>query len=285
MTEPIRYHEDNGLPLVYEGGAYRVLAALPGRAAYAAAPAWADSKPVLPRNQWRPVSLRGYPIPILDQAQSSACVGHATASAFRRAWLRSGQPDRPFNPYWAYGLINHDQDAGAIVGDAVDAIARFGFACDGEPANGDLPHRLFMQTQVMGMAVVLAKAARFRVLECWHLRGPGVFDQMATALQEGYACVSGLTVGRNFGQLDAEGVAPLPDVVLGGHALEHCGLAWSARRGAWLLDTDNSWSLDWGDQGTCRLEEGHWGRGTADAFALKAVRIDPEDAWPEARAA
>src|SRR5207237_652902 len=180
-SERIWYHDDNGLPLHYAGGDYRVLAALPGRMAYMSLAPWHASYPIIPRSAWHDHSLRPWTSPILDQGQSSACVGHATAAAFRRSWSMSGQTDEAFNPYWAYALVNHDQDAGAIVGDAVDAVTRWGMAYDGPITDGDLPHQLYMQSQVLGMASVLAKASRFKPQVAWHIQASGsVFDQLAS---------------------------------------------------------------------------------------------------------
>lgn len=274
-------HPVNGLPMIEAGGGWRVLAALPGKSLYGC-PAWWGARPVLPRSQWRSTSLRAkYPLPILDQGQTSSCVGHASAKAGRRAWLASGQQDHPFNPFWIYGLINGGRDAGASVGDAVDAMTRWGMACDGQLTDGDLPHHLYYPQQLQQLQQVAQKAQRFRILESWHLRGPGIFDQIGSALTLGYVVVSGIYVGRNFGQLDSDRVAPLPDQVLGGHALEHNGLVWLPRRNAWGIDTDNSWSAQWGANGTCVLVEGHWQSGLADAFAILATATDPQDASQE----
>lgn len=278
----IRYHEDSGHPMIHEGGAWRVLAALPGRMAYAGIQSWDASKPLVPREQWPEFSFKAFTSPVLDQGETSSCVGHASAAAFRRAWCISGQEDHAFNPFWIYGLINGGRDQGAIVGDAVDAMTKYGVAYDGPVADGDLPHQLYFPQQLQAMPATLAKAKRFRVVECWHLRGPRIFDQIGSALALGYVCVSGILVGQNFGQLDAEGVAPLPDTVLGGHALHHLGLK-QTRAGAWVIETQNSWSQEWGLSGYCYLQQGAWSGGMSDAFAILADSVDPQDTlWPDA---
>jgi hypothetical protein len=290
MTEPIRYHPENGLPLHWDGQQHRVLAALPGRAAYAALAPWHESarEPILPRSLWRECSLRSYTSPVLDQGSTSSCVGHATAAAFRRAWSLSGQQDYPFSPYYCYGLVDHDQDAGAIVGDAVDAISRWGVAYDGPLSDGDLPHAYIKQTQLMGLAAVLAKASRFRPQISWHLQpGASVFDQVSSAIQAFCPTVFGVMIYRNFSQLAPDGGVPAPaGNLLGGHALHGCGLRYNRRLSKWEIETQNSWSEKWGLGGICYLGEEYF-TGQVDAFAIGAVAEDPAgvQGWPDARAA
>ena len=202
----IRYHEDSGLPMIDQGGTLRVLAALPGRTSYASAPPWAGARPILPRDQWQETSLRGLRVPVADQGRTSSCVGQAAAAAFRRSWQLSGQTDRDFSPYWIYGLINRGKDAGAVLGDAVEAMQKHGVAVAGDPKEADLPTRLWYPQQLASLPSVRAKAKRFRVLESWHLQGGSVFDMIGSALTLGFAVVSGILIGQDFGTLDAEGV-------------------------------------------------------------------------------
>jgi hypothetical protein len=290
VSEQTYFDADNGLPLHWDGQAYRTLAALPGRVAYPNLAPWHASQPLLPRSQWRECSLRLWSSPVLDQGSTSSCVGHATAAAFRRAWAMSGQADEAFNPYFAYALVNHDQDAGAIVGDAVDAVTRWGMAYDGPIADGDLPHQLYMQSQVMSLASVLAKANRFRPQVAWHLQASvNVFDQLASAIQAGAPAVFGITIGTNFSQLADDGTVPPRVGVLGGHALHGLGLRFNTRLNSWQIQTQNSWSTSWGPcGGFCWLgEEAFTSSGMVDAFALGAVALDPVQAndWPTAEAA
>jgi hypothetical protein len=282
---------DNGLPTVEAAGDMRVLAALPGRPSYQNVPVWESGQPLLPRSQWQECSLRNFEIPVLNQGQSSSCVGHAAADAFGRAWLASGQPYRPFSPWFVYGLISGNRDQGAIVGDAMTELAANGVACTGALADGDLPAQLWMLSQLQQQPAVLKKAMRFKVQEARHLTGASIFDQIGSALMLGYSLVSGIVVGRNFSSLDSEGVVPPLAQALGGHALHHCGLKWSAKRSAWVIETMNSWGPQWGLSGYCYLAEDAWSSNlmAPDAFAILADAEDTGDqsnaVWPVAKVA
>ncbi len=52
--------------------------------------------------------------------------------------------------------------------------------------------------------------------------------------------VTGIAVGNNFSNLDRNGVAPLPDRVVGGHCT--CQLGLKKVQGIWMAETQNSWS-------------------------------------------
>src|SRR5262249_22693330 len=58
VVSKVEFHPDSGLPMIEQAGVWRVLAALPGLASYAALAPWASARPVLPRSQWRPTGRR-----------------------------------------------------------------------------------------------------------------------------------------------------------------------------------------------------------------------------------
>jgi hypothetical protein len=125
-----------------------------------------------------------------------------------------------------------------------------------------------------------ANARRHRAVEAFQCR---TVQDILTALSLGFGVVSGIWVGNNLGRLDSDGVAPLPDRVVGGHALAHIGLKWSARRNRWLILTQNSWGETWGMRdatgqgGFCYLTEDHWANMRIDAWAIGGVFNDPDD--------
>lgn len=261
----------NGLRAIDAGGELRVLAALPPRA-FCGLPSFGDSFEAVPIDQIEEVSLRDIPSPILNQKSSSACVGHAAVAAFLRAWQISGQPAYEFNPYWVYGLINGNRDAGAVISDALEAMKKHGVALVGKPQYGDLPREVHYTYQLQQLPQVYKKAARFRVAGAWKLRS---YDEILSAVSRRMLCVIGIAVGKNFGQLDEDTVSPLPDTILGGHALQVDGI--KKIRGQWMLDTQNSWTEEWGNRGRCFLRREHFNYMQIDAFGLTTVLDDSED--------
>ena len=250
------YDAENGLPLLHEGGDYRVLGLLPPSEAVSAPPPdFVSARKVFPRSEWRDISLRHYGVPIMDQKQSSACGGFATCAAFSVGWYASGQPQYRFSPFWIYGLCNHGRDAGLVLSDALAALIEHGVAREEAVPSGAMFRSQFPTTAFSD--------ARCHKVMAWKLSS---FDELGSALAQGLTVVSGIMVGQNLGKLDSEGVCPLPDRIVGGHAMAHLGIKRSNRHG-WLIETQNSWSSRWGMGGYCYLHEGHFA-GRVDAFAV-----------------
>jgi hypothetical protein len=272
MTSPILL--PNGLHAIHQAGEFRVLAALKPRL-YCGLPTFADRFQTIPAAKLEDCSLEPFGCPVLDQGSTSSCVGHSSATAFLRSWLLSGQPAHEFNPFWIYGLINGGEDNGAVISDALVAMKQYGVATVGAVTGGDLPRQLVYPSQLRSLPDVFAKASRFKVAGAWKLTS---FEDICTALTLRMVCVSGIAVGQNFGDLDGEACAPLPDRILGGHALEHHGLKWSASKKEWLIRTQNSWTAQWGDKGMCYLRKAHYQNMQFDAYALVTVLDDSADA-------
>ncbi len=274
--EPIHHHS-NGLPMIHQAGEYRVLGCLPPYER-CGLPEFGDAQAVLQPAQWKEICLPSLfqTIPVEDQGKTSSCVGHATASALTFAWLQAGGKYHHFSPTYVYGLINGGRDAGAVISDAMTVLKNYGDA-----ESSLVPEGMIFRQQFPAEA--FANAKRFRAVEVLQCR---TFADICTALSLGFPVVTGILVGQNFGNLDAEGVAPLPDTVLGGHALPLLGLKYSQRRGAWLPLIKNSWSERWGVQidtpggkqgGYAYLTEAHWNGIRMDSWAIPAVFTDPDD--------
>jgi hypothetical protein len=116
---------------------------------------------------------------------------------------------------------------------------------------------------------------RFRIGKAFKCR---TFEDVVAAISCGFMTVFGILVGRNFGDLNNEGVAPTPDVVLGGHALAGVGCK-TLRNGEWAIDTLNSWSGSWGLNGFCFLTKKSFAN-RIDAYAIQSAIWDPEEDGP-----
>lgn len=263
------------LPAVVVDGVPRVLGVLPPHEV----PPWpplAAARPPLPRSEWQEFDLASVYRPRqLDQGRSNSCVGHASATVAEVCWTQRGTPRVAFTPFFIYAQINRDQDQGAVISDASEAMARVGIA----PA-GTMPERVYFRRDIPPQ--VYEAAAKYR-LERWH-HCP-TWDEIGTALSLGWPVVVGILVGNNVVRLTDAGTVPIPDTVVGGHAIALVGL----RRvgGVHVAVMQNSWGVRWGRQGFGYVTEElidysarRWG-GRIDAWCCESLS-GPDDA-PVAR--
>lgn len=258
------YYTPGGLPAIEEAGDLRVLGCLPPSPLFSCC-LFEDSYEVLPESDWNEVDLSWLPAPVLDQGRTSSCVGHAACTAYTRESQFYGEPAREFSPYWIYGLINGGRDQGALIEDALTALKTYGVALKSEvPPGAMFPSQFPKETY--------EKAAGRKLLDGHLCRS---FQDVATALTLNFPVLVGITVGKNFGQVDSEGVCPLPDVPLGGHALALHSLKRSPRHG-WIMGFQNSWGRKFGHDGQAYLTPAHLPfHGAVHAFALESPFDDP----------
>ncbi len=255
----------DGLPAVDEAGDLRVLGCLPPCPEGFSCSSFGEAFGVLPESEWRETDLSWIQAPVLDQKRTSSCVGHATCTSFTRAYQLSGDPFEDLSPYFIYGLINGGRDNGAQVEAALTACQEYGVC-----RVSDIPAGAMYQQQFPPQAFEEAK--KRKLLSGYICR---TLQDIASALTLRFPVVVGIMVGSNFGRLDSEGVCPLPDQPLGGHALAIYGLKKSSRYG-WILPIQNSWSTSWGNQGRAALRKEHLPfYGQIHAFALQAVSDVP----------
>lgn len=193
------------------------------------------------------------------------CVGHGTCSGMEMCWLQSGKQLVEFNPFFVYGLINGGRDQGAQISDALLALQQYGIC-----PKGDLPPGVMFQNQFPQQAFTDAK--RFRLQQAYHC---ATFEEICSAISLGFVTPLGIYVGQNFPQVDAEGVAPLPNRGGGGHCILGCGLKKSSRYG-WIIKIQNSWGLNFGMSGYCYIRKEHFQSMQPDAFAIQTIMDDPQ---------
>ncbi len=260
-------HASNNLPMHYDGQEWRVLGALQPQTCRLSP--FSEVFSTLDETQWSEFSVKDWNPKILNQGQYSSCVGHGACSAFTVAWALSGQKLHGFSPTFIYGLINGGRDAGALVGDSLEVLRDTGICFMNQ-----VGENVVFESQFPTEAFTTAK--RFRILDAYKINS---FPEMGTALTRGMVCVSGIAVGNNFSNLDSNGVAPLPDRVIGGHCLAHLGLK-RLSKGIWVVETVNSWGANWGLGGYCYLQQHAWDPSFGfpfDAYAIGAVCDDPEE--------
>lgn len=270
MASVIEIHPDNGLPMVEAGGEFRVLGALPSPKTGAFGASYQDHFELTPRSQWKPFSLRAWAAARRDQHASSCCTGYASTTAARLARRLAGLPDVALSPFFVYGLINGGRDAGAQVSDTMAVLAQRG-ACR-EELMPELQKGTYQASQYT--KAQYDDAAKHKIWRALRLTS---FDDVGSALTRGLLCVTGVAVGKNFQAMSSKGVCPIPDVVIGGHALPLIGLESTSQYG-WCPETENSWTNQWGDDGFAFLQEGYWDPKygfTFDTYAILSPDDDP----------
>jgi hypothetical protein len=268
-------HPESGLPMLEQGGKWRVLGCLPPEPTLGSSVAsWRSDRVLLP-DQLRNCNYHAdWPVVNTDdQGATESCVGHAVETVFSYAWLQAGQAYKLFSPTFLYGMINGGVDRGSRLGDAINALKLFGL-CEARY----VPEGMIFRHQFPQIA--FANAKRHKPSDCLLIRS---YDQLCTALVLGLPCATGLFVGKNIGQLEDDGCCPLPDTVTGGHAVAPVGLKYSAKRKEWLVLIHNSWGTSWGmpdetgQGGFAYLRRAHFASCFFDTWAVGGVQSDPDD--------
>ncbi len=258
-------------------GVPRILAALKPRPNFGALPRWRLNKPMVPRSQWEERDYSGFAAKILDQGDTSSCVGHGAATAFGRAYQMAGHDPVDFSPCYVYGKINGGTDEGAIVSDALNLLIKSGICREETVPEGMIYSKDFPPAAD-------SEAAHYRVADAYHV---GSFDELMSALMYGFIIVDGTFVTDEYvlGDLDAGGVPPVDGHGGGGHAQECHGITFIKAgpfKGRPAARTQGSWGVGWADGGMAyRVEEHFTYRmelfGGLDAFAIRATIDDPDD--------
>ncbi len=261
----IRFDKISGLPVHDDGNQQRILGALKPKFK-SPLPSFGDKFTAIDESAWEECSIKPWNAPILNQGRHGSCVGHGSVTGFTYSWLFSGQQSFPFSPTYIYAWINGGVDRGSVVGDGLKELKERGTCFISQFGEDSL-----FTNQMSEEAKTTA--SRFRVLDAFKINS---WIELGTALMLGFPVVCGLAVGNNFSHLDSNGVAPLPDVVAGGHCLCNTGL--KKINGEWVLETQNSWGELWGMNGFCYLHRDHFSpryHFPFDVFAVASVQDDP----------
>jgi hypothetical protein len=237
-----------------------------------------DVMPLLPESEWRENNLRVYSDrKRRNQKKTSACTGYSTTTAARYTWKLLQGEDYLFAPQFLYSLVAGGVDQGASIWAILQALLKYG--CCFEQTVPELPQGCYQVSQLPKQAFDEGQRFRFDAY-----RAP-TFQGLVTGLHLGFLGVTGIAVGQNFGRLDKEGCCPLPDRILGGHALPIIGLEKGKQTGRWLLPVENSWTNQWADDGFGKLQERHFNPQYGfpfDSFLIRIAKTDPKDPFPDA---
>jgi hypothetical protein len=212
-----------------------------------------------------------YKTPIRDQGQHGSCTGHAGVTALTYALEQAGVEPPLLSCTFPYGLVNGGQDNGASVSSILQVLLQTGTCTEAV-----VPEALIYQNQFPQNAWTDAQnwmAAEFLKI--------ATYEELCQAISLGYPTAFGIRVGRNFSNLNAQGVCPLPNMVIGGHALCGVGLK-KTFNDSWLVKFQNSWTANWGLSGFAYLTRGHFDQ-LIDAYAITHPKILTPDGPPIAK--
>lgn len=217
---------------------------------------------LIPRDQWKEVSLGAYLPPVHDQDGRGQCNASATCSAIEACRIMSGQPYVYLSAGDLYSLINGGRDQGSLLEDGLQVASETGIA------SAKLVPYVWDGRQYQS-SVVKADRARNRVIEAYLCP---TFDHVASAAQQGFFIVEGLLWYDNFNP-DRNGWLPLRGAGnYGGHALCGYGLVkHPTAANIWGIKTRNSWGVTWGLGGDCVIPETLFGQEIGGFWAVRAV--------------
>jgi len=249
------------LPETFDGSQPRPLGCLPRTAEPGALFATLEEKiPLIPREQWRPVSLSHLHWTIIDQDGIGSCNACAAVQALMIQREYAGLPRVELSSGCLYGQINGGRDAGSLLGDALIALK-----VSGTTSAKTIGHLQWRNSTWPRQWAEEAK--KYRILEAYDCP---TFDHVATAILRGFLVDYGILVGDRFVP-DAEGFIPPPSGrERGGHAM--CGVGLVRHNGRWYVETINSWGSNWGLSGVCFVPEDYFrGIPWTDAWAVRAA--------------
>lgn len=229
-----------------------------GTRMFATAKTYGDTPdaPMIPRSQWKPVSLERFLPPVYDQDGVGACNAFATITCAEACRAMQGLPYIPLSPGWLYGRINGGRDQGSMLEDALEHMMTVG-TC----TVATVDYLAWRDNPVAAKA----EAPRFKFLEAFWCP---TFDHMASAIMAGFFVDHGLMWKDGF-KPDGDGWISGGSGRGGGHAL--CGYGLANRNGKWGIPTRNSWSPRWGVNGNCILAENVFGREIGGVWAVRSV--------------
>lgn len=203
---------------------------------------------------------------IMDQGQTSSCVGQASAAAMEIAWRQAGNNPLEFSPWFVYSQINNNRDNGANIGDALEVMQDSGIA-----PRSTIPTVTLWKKNIPQIAYT--EATRYKVFKAFDCNG---YEEVLAAINLGFPVVLGIYVPSSFSNVNSEGVPPVTGWGGGGHAMCGVGIKKSSKYG-WMIKTQNSWGTRFGMNGYCNLIKQHFGSNGYGCFAVQALKDDPKD--------
>jgi hypothetical protein len=211
-----------------------------------------DDCPIIPRSEWKTVSMRDRVWEIVNQADQNSCCPSATRGGMQLLREICGMTRTQLSQGSLYGQVNDGRDQGANIMDALEALMKVGIA----------PTSIIDQYQWHPNKFPSRwqdHAAKYRLLEADDCP---TFDAMVSAIQRPYPVVFGVNWAGG-----------------GGHAI--LGVGYDKEANA--VEILNSWDKTWGDGGFGFLTEKQCKAITTyGAFALRSPVLPSGEELPPA---
>lgn len=228
--------------------------------------------PLIPREQWKDVTLQTFNGPVRDQDGRGQCVPSSTCSALEACRNQLGLAPVYLSAGDLYSNINGGRDNGAILEDSMAWVTK----------NGVCTTNLVPYVWNGRRATSAAVVAERKLYIATEVYICPTFDAAASAVQQGFHLVEALTWYNSYMRVDSDGWLPGPSRgVAGGHALHGYGL--KQRNGKWGIATKNSWNTSFGGSkdgtvpaGCCVIPESNFDDVPNNGFfAVRAVVQNP----------
>jgi hypothetical protein len=251
----VRYID--GVPCIDGGGEIRKLAAMPPPPQMLATAKQYTADYMAPDpSTWADFDFADIlTLIIRNQSQYGSCTGHAGVTATDIILRKIGSDVPLLSCTFPYAQVNGGRDNGASVSSILKVLTQLGTCTHAECGTDQIYKQQIPQS-------AYATAKKYQVTEAFLCR---TYNEIVDAINRGFPVPLGIQVGNNFSRLDNNGIAPLPDMAIGGHAL--CGIGIKQYRGEWLVKVQNSWDTRWGMKGCCYLTRSHFIH-MIDAYAI-----------------
>lgn len=229
------------------------------------------SPPLIPRDQWKPMTLSLVTPAVKDQDGIGACNAFATVETVELAYRINGINVPLLSTGYLYGNINGQRDQGSMLEDAIEWMSEKG-TCE-ESIVGMLEWRKSSWPKDAAQ-----NALKYRVLEWWHCP---TTEHVLSAIQRGFAVNIGVMWGSKD-KTDANGW--LPDSAggsAGGHSIMRCSVEYL--NGRWGIGGPNSWGTKWGKNGWFVMSETRLKKeeGSFGWFAVRSVTYPEQGDLPK----
>lgn len=222
-------------------------------------------------------SLRQYVINgpgILDQTETSSCVGHGIDGAIETRLSFLGAPIPHKSPLGIYDIARCMERADEYQDTPVDqlpaltdngAIPSYGWkglATWGVPSYNQRPTDV-AEVNNGPFLGQLEDSVSFKLDGAYRIEatGSGLIQAFQQAVFSGFPVTLAIQVdqafenwGNNYNSSNPPVTAPNPNRILGGHYIY--GIGWETVNGKFIVECVNSWNTDWGDDGCL------WGDGS-----------------------
>lgn len=200
---------------------------------------------LIPRDKWVDIEVPHWNAPeyVIDQGQTSSCVGASAAAAAGKTLEAGGKPFELQSGPFIYAPINGGRDSGAYIDAALQTLQK----------NGTVPARLFDYKDGLYTwqipASVKAEGLKHQLTVGYIL---DTEDELATAIQMGFVCQAGVCVDGYFERFDANGLSSAKNRSAN-HSIHLDGM--KKINGEWVYHMPNTWGHRWGpfNNGSCYL--------------------------------